>query len=115
MVVLVLLLVICGMGAALAVTIPAARRADANHEAPLGDPFDTGPQWAPVRAVECECGKQLHAGTREHHVVAALFTDDAHLAGGPVEGGTAMVADYCPEHCPGGCDKGCPVPLKAFP
>jgi hypothetical protein len=113
MVVVGLLVLVCILGAALAVTIPAARRADANHDRVMSDPFN--PTGAPTVQVECECGKQLHAGTRDHHVVAALFTDDAHLAGGPVEGGTAMVADYCPEHCPGGCDKGCPVPLKAFP
>jgi hypothetical protein len=111
MVVLGLLVLVCVMGAALAVTIPAARRADTAHDGVMSDPFN--PPDAPAVQVECECGRVLSAGTRDHHIVAALFTDDAHLAGGAVEGGTAMVADYCPKHCPGGCNHGCWTKLRS--
>lgn len=66
------------------------------------------------RLVECTCARLVVAGSPDHHLVTATFTDDAHLAGGAVMGGTGASADFCPRHCPGGCNHGCPI-LKRVP
>lgn len=51
----------------------------------------------PVLSAErCE----VCADVADHRVVSILDDD-------PVQGGTAMAADFCAEHCPGGCLAGC--------
>lgn len=73
------------------------------------------PSWAlneltpPQGTEECVCGRLVARGSLEHHLVVSIPGDDAALAGGPVTGGSAVVADFCPEHCPGGCNQGCEV------
>jgi hypothetical protein len=76
-------------------------------DAPPYDLTDLPPPPLPLGDAECECGRVVSGTAR--HIIGVRFTDDALLAGGPVVGGTAMSADFCPEHCPGGCDKGCPA------
>lgn len=63
---------------------------------------DAGEDW-PEPVGECICGRQVTGPDR--HLVVAHGTDDDQL--GIDGGGTAMSADFCPDHCPGGCHHGC--------
>lgn len=52
----------------------------------------------------CEvCGLELH-GPHLHEVTDAAVDDDGILTTGELMGGgTAMTAEFCPDHCPGTC------------
>ena len=70
---------------------------------------DPRPRQAPAPAGDrrhgwCEvCGLELH-GPHLHEVTDAAVDDDGILTTGELMGGgTAMTAEFCPDHCPGTC------------
>lgn len=73
----------------------------------LDDPRPPEARPAPVgdrRHGWCEvCGLELH-GPHLHEVTDAAVDDDGILTTGELMGGgTAMTAEFCPDHCPGTC------------